>query len=151
MTWAQMDGGGVVVGLFANPQPSIPGVVALADNDPRMVAFNAKATVATALTAAWAAGCQIQSAAMPVLNTLWALDDTTLTEIGSVARDSAAGLGLPLGQAAFAYPDMHGNQVVCTPAQVQALYKALRDYVAVYTAFSSGRSPQPPPQPWQIP
>jgi hypothetical protein len=37
MTWAQFDDMGHVTGIFANPQPDVPGVVEVADDDPRIM------------------------------------------------------------------------------------------------------------------
>ena len=39
MIWAQFDNDGNVVGVFANPQPDIASVVAVGNDDPRVVAF----------------------------------------------------------------------------------------------------------------
>jgi hypothetical protein len=76
-----------------------------------------------------AAGLAITCASVPAINGTFALDPTTMDQIGSVARDCAAGLGLPLGAPAFAYPDITGANKNFAPAQLQELYKALRDFI----------------------
>lgn len=74
-----------------------------------------------------AAGIAITCTGNPALNETFALDDTTLTQIGSVARDAASGLGLPLGIPVFVYPNLAGEPCTFTPAQIIATYKAMRD------------------------
>jgi hypothetical protein len=74
-----------------------------------------------------AAGIAITSTVNSALNDTFALDDTTLTQIGSVARDAASGLGLPLGIPVFVYPNIAGEPCTFTSAQIIALYKAQRD------------------------
>lgn len=39
--WVLQDANGNIVAVFANPQPNIPGVAAIADNDPKLTAWNA--------------------------------------------------------------------------------------------------------------
>lgn len=145
----QLDDGGNVIGIFARPQPDIS--VQLADNDPRIGEFQVRQNFPERLGKLLATGCQVSSSTMPVLNTIWALDSTTMDQIGSVARDSAAGLGLPLGAEVFQYPDKAGAMVTMTGAQIQALYKALRDYMAQVMEFLTGRMQNLPAQPWIIP
>ena len=74
-----------------------------------------------------AAGISVTSTSTPTLNATYALDAVTLDQIGSVARDAAAGLGLPGGATTFSYPDSTGTPHALSGAQVQALYKAQRD------------------------
>lgn len=62
------------------------------------------------------------------LSSRYAVDDQTMNEIGSVARDAGSGLGLPGGLPVFTYPDFNSVPVQFTAAQLTALYKALRDY-----------------------
>jgi hypothetical protein len=51
--FVQLDGNGNVVGMYANPQPAIPGVQQIPDNDPRVAAFqSAQAKLLTAQPAA---------------------------------------------------------------------------------------------------
>lgn len=85
------------------------------------------AAAALALSDKIAQGIAITCAATPALNATYALDDQTLNEIGSVARDSGAGLGLPGGLGTFTYPDIDGSQHTFTAGELQALYKAMRN------------------------
>jgi hypothetical protein len=87
-----------------------------------------------ALRAATAAGVAVTSTSNPGLNTTFALDATTLTQIGSVARDVSAGLGLPGEADTFTYPDSAGTPRAFTPLQVIALYKAMRNRMLVLNA-----------------
>lgn len=80
-----------------------------------------------------AAGLAVTSASNPSLNTTFALDPMTLDQIGSVARDVGAGLGLPGDGATFTYPDAAGTPRAFSPAQVIALYKAMRNRMLVLT------------------
>jgi hypothetical protein len=75
-------------------------------------------------------GLQVSSTGTPALNSTYGLDDSTLNQIGTLARDTACGFGFPRGQSSFDYPDSFGNQVNFTPAQIQSLYVAMRDYIA---------------------
>jgi hypothetical protein len=81
------------------------------------------------LATKFAAGIAITSTGTPALNATYALDQTTLDQIGAVARDVAGGLGLPGGGASFSYPDIAGVPRSFTAANVQALYRAMRDLV----------------------
>jgi len=76
-----------------------------------------------------AQGIAITSLTAPVLNATYALDPVTLDQIGSVARDTAAGLGLPGGAVIFTYPDINSVPCTFTEPQIQGLYKAMRDLV----------------------
>lgn len=150
--FAQIVGGKVAVMAWSVTSPGA-GWIAAPDGAAVGWTYNGSAFAQagpTLLAPIIAAGCRIQSASNPVLNTTWALDEETLTEIGSVARDSAAGLGLPMGASVFQYPDKSGMPVACTPAQMQLLYKALRDYVAASQGYAAGKIAQPPAQPFVI-
>lgn len=93
---------------------------------------------ATQLAAKLAAGVALTSTATPAISATYALDPTTLDQIGSVARDAAAGLGLPGGLTSFTYPDITGNPKSFSGANIQALYKAMRDVVfALNTAAAT--------------
>ncbi len=95
-------------------------------------------TLAQILAAKLASGIAITSTGTPAISATYALDQTTLDQIGAVARDSAAGLGLPGGAATFTYPDINGVPRTFTGAQIQALYKAMRDCVfALYTTAAT--------------
>jgi hypothetical protein len=83
-------------------------------------------------------GLTIQSTGNPAINSVYALDNVTVDQVGTVARDSACGLGLPLGLATFTYPDIYGNSQTFTATQIQNLYVAMRNYIAgVYMAVAS--------------
>jgi hypothetical protein len=102
-----------------------------------------------------AAGCAVVFTNAPDLSATYALDDTTLAQIGSVARDAAAGLGLPFFErtdpnARFNYPDITRTPHVFTSEQVQSLYIALRDYTAGLAYYATGQIPEPPAQPVTI-
>lgn len=86
-----------------------------------------------ALPLYFGAGITIVSDSTPAINSTYGLDPTTLDQIGTVARDSAAGFGLPLGAESFQYPDMDGNIRSLSEPNVQNLYKAMRNYVAATT------------------
>lgn len=76
-------------------------------------------------------GVNITSTSTPALNSLYALDTTTLDQIGSVARDAASGIGLPGGGSTFTYPDAAGVPHSFTSAQIITLYRAMRDLLFV--------------------
>lgn len=78
-----------------------------------------------------AAGITITSTGNAGISATYALDDTTLSQISSVARDAASGLGLPQNASTFDYPDIDGNMGHAFSAtDIQNLYKAMRDLVA---------------------
>jgi hypothetical protein len=87
----------------------------------------------------------------PQLSTIWALDDLTLEQIGAVARDAASGLGLPMSQPTFAYPDRGGVMRQMNDLDVQKLYRAMRDYVTAIQLYDTDRAPNLPGQPVFIP
>lgn len=148
MAYVQLVNDAVVM-VFSVAQPGISQEIA--DNDSRLLGFLARQAQAGRLSANITGGCAISSTAMPVLNTTWGLDSNTLDQIGSVARDDACGLGLPLGLGTFTYPDKSSTPVTMTGAQVQALYKALRDYTMSFTQYVAGQTGSPPAQPFVIP
>lgn len=74
-------------------------------------------------------GIIITSTGSPSINATYALDQTTLDQVGSVARDAASGLGLPGGLSTFTYPDIDGIPHDLTSDNVVALYQAMRNYV----------------------
>jgi hypothetical protein len=155
MAFVQLDANGNVVGMFgvAQNDPAPPGYAVIADNDPRIAAFlNAPPTPAqqadAALEARIAAGFAITSTGGGWTET-FALDQTTLDQIGSMARDCASGMGLPQGAATFSYPDINGNPgPALTPRNMIDVYKALRDYMAAATqqaaVMAAGGTPQWP-------
>lgn len=74
-----------------------------------------------------ATGIAITSDSAPELNATYAMDSKTMDQIGSVARDVGANLGLPGGGSAFVYPDITGQPHSFTEAQLKACYQAMRD------------------------
>lgn len=131
MKFVQFNADGTVT-EFAGPQPVIsdkPGYAQIADTDPRYVAWVARQAVPATLAMKLAAGISITSTGSPSISATYALDQTTLDQIGSVARDAAAGLGLPGGAGSFTYPDINSVPRALSSANVQALYKAMRDLV----------------------
>ncbi len=110
-----------------------------------------RSTRAEAADALIAAGCAIVFTSNPELSTTYALDQTTLDEINSVANDSANGLGLPLGADYFSYPDQSGTPRMFTADEVQALYTTLRDYFTLLSYYRAGQISALPPQPITIP
>ena len=80
------------------------------------------------------AGLAVTFTSAPDLSSTYALDPLTLSQTGNVAKDSASGLGLPGGLVSFTYPDINGNPMAFSPAQIQGLYMAQRDYVFLATS-----------------
>lgn len=72
-------------------------------------------------------GIAITCTSNSALNKTFALDSVTMDQIGSVARDFASGLGLPMGAPTFTYPSKSGEPCEFTGTQVVALYRAQRD------------------------
>ena len=105
------------------------GSATLAATFPGYTAAVAAAAVPATLATKLATGIAITSTSTAALSTTYALDDVTLAQIGSVAQDAAAGLGLPGGGATFVYPDINSVPRTFTSAQIIALYKAMRDLV----------------------
>jgi hypothetical protein len=93
-------------------------------------------------------GCRVEFATAPELSGLYGLD---LIVLGQAARDVAAGLGLPGGGETFDYHDMSGTTHAFTAAQVQGLYRGLRDFQTLLQRYANGDLPEPPQQPVVIP
>ena len=128
MTYVQLSADTTaVIGAFGGPQSGNAAVSNIADNDPRLLAFLAPASASATLSQKIAAGITITSTATPTLNATFGLDAVTMDQIGSVARDSASGLGLPGGGTTFTYPDIKGTPHIFTAAQIIAVYRAMRD------------------------
>lgn len=108
---------------------STPTTQQLTDAFPGYTAAAAAVAAQGTYNAAILAGLGVTSTGTPALNATYALDQTTLDQIGSVARDAAAGLGLPGGGGTFIYPDASGTPHSFSSANVQDLYKAMRDYM----------------------
>lgn len=117
---------------FAGPQSAgdKPGYAEIADNDARYVAWLARQAVPATFAAKLANGLAVTSTGTSAISATYALDPTTLDQIGSVARDAASGLGLPGALTTFIYPDINSTPRTLTSANVQALYKAMRDIVS---------------------
>ncbi len=96
-------------------------------------------------------GCVVVFTAAPALSGRYAMDWATLADLGVLARDAAAGLGLPAGATTVAWEDWAGHSHLFTAAQIQALYRALRDQAARLRAIATGQAPSLPPQPITIP
>lgn len=115
------------------------------------VAANAPATLAGKI----ASGIAVTSTGTAALSATYALDSMTLDQIGSVARDAAAGLGLPGGLSTFTYPDINGSPHTFASADVQNIYKAMRNLLFALNTqaavMAAGGSPSWPVQTATIP
>jgi hypothetical protein len=98
-----------------------------------------------------AQGCAVVFTSNSALTSTYALDQTTLDEIKSVANDSASALGLPLMADHFSYPDKSGTPRMFTATEIQALYMALRDYFTLLSYYRVGQVGTLPSQPITIP
>ena len=100
-------------------------------------------------------GIAITSLSNPEVNCTMALDQLTMEQIGSVARDAASGMGLPAGSNVFIYPDINGLPRRFSEAQIIGLYKAQRDLLFALNTqaaiASNGGEPDWPPQTGTIP
>ena len=95
-------------------------------------------------------GIAITSLSNPEVNCTMALDQLTMDQIGSVARDAASGMGLPAGANTFVYPDINGNPRIFGQAQIIGLYKAQRDLLfALNTQAAIGQNGGEPDWPEQ--
>lgn len=118
------DAGDIVFGAAMTPeQTAAVAAVYAAHNPDAIPALTPDQVLAEKI----AAGIAITCTGTPALNATYALDATTMDQIGSVARDAASGLGLPGGAASFTYPDASGQPRTFTSAQIVALYRAQRD------------------------
>jgi hypothetical protein len=141
LTWVAVAGAGAAPGWsydgssFAAPvAPAVP------------LSEQAGAQLATRI----AAGIAITCTGNSTLDATYALDDATMGQIGAVARDDAAGLGLPGGDPTFTYPDAGGVPRIFTGARLQALYRAQRDLLfhlqTQAAAMAAGGTPAWPVQ-----
>lgn len=107
-------------------------------------------TPASTLQSKMAAGIAVTCDSNSALNAIYALDTTTMNQIGAVARDFAAGLGLPGGLTVFTYPDLGGTPRTFTGAQLVGLYTAQRNLLfglnTQYSIASNGGTPAWPSQ-----
>jgi hypothetical protein len=102
-----------------------------------------------------ALGIVITCTGNAALSATYAIDPTTMNEVGSVARDAASGLGLPGGGSTFTYPDATGTPRTFTSTQLIALYKAQRDLLFILNTqaavMRNGGAPAWPVQTATIP
>ena len=61
------------------------------------------------------------------INAVYGLTDDIVAEIGVVARDYAASLGMPAAITSCIYEDLSGANHAFTPTQMVDFYKAIRD------------------------
>jgi hypothetical protein len=112
------------------PSPINAFKVDLAQSPPAVVAYEppvAPATPAQDYAAHILNGIAVTCTSVAAVSATYGLDDTTLSQIGSLARDCAAGLGLPTGWAG--YPDITGAQKPLAATTIVELYKAQRDLI----------------------
>jgi hypothetical protein len=113
-----------------SPSPINAFKVDLAQSPPAVVAYEPPSpspTPAQDYAAHIANGMAITCTSVAEVSATYGLDDTTLSQIGALARDSAAGLGLPTGWAG--YPDITGAQRPLDATRIVELYKAQRDLI----------------------
>jgi hypothetical protein len=132
MTSAQIA---AVLAVYAAHDPTVP--------------FLSNAQVAA--NAALAAGLHIICDSNSDISTTWALDDTTLSQIGSICFGIASGIGLPTGATIFPYGNKAGVPVYMSAAEFIRLYAAMRDYVARVTLYGASGFGSLPGQPVEIP
>ena len=88
----------------------------------------------------------------PMLNTIWALDPVTVSQIKGVANDASNPvIGLPNGLPVFNYPDRGGTFRQLTSDEVISLYMAMRDYINAINYYDAGRVPSLPGLPVELP
>jgi hypothetical protein len=100
-----------------------------------------------AANAAIAAGVQILCASNSDISTTWALDDTTLSQLGSICFGIATLGRLPTGSTIFPYGNKAGVPVFMSAAEFLRLYSAMRDYVAQVTFYGASGLGSLPDQP----
>jgi len=131
-----------VVAWFASPQASDHVThAALADNDPRFLAWQAAAAALAAYTAAIAAGVQIVSSGTASLDGTYAIDDAAQKNISSIASGIASRNRLPGGGATFNYFDASAAAHAFGSADFLNFAAAIEDYV--YALASGGAPTQP--------
>lgn len=115
--------------LFGSPQDDQTDYAEIADDDARYLAYVDRQNLPAIYASKLAGGIAITSTGTPAISGTYALDQLTLDQIGSVARDAGSGLGLPGDLTSFAYPDIDGAPHAFAAADIQHLYKAMRDLV----------------------
>jgi hypothetical protein len=91
-------------------------------------------------------GIAITSTSTSTLSGTMALDDVTMNQFGSVARDAASGLGLPGDMPVFVYPTIDGSPFQFNEIQVIAVYKAQRNLLLVLNTQAAMMAHGEPPQ-----
>src|SRR5882672_6490328 len=120
MKYATVDRLGAATGLYDTIDTAPPGAIQITDGQwqdwltnpqTHRVVNGTLTTVAAPMSPEQVLGQKlglglaVASTGTSQINATYALDDVTLSQVGSVARDAASGLGLPGGQASFSYPD----------------------------------------------
>jgi hypothetical protein len=103
--------------------------------------------IKTESQAAVDAGMMVRCEHNSALSAIWRVDDAALTELGNVARDAGAGLGLPLGLSTFDYADRGGTARTMSADEVKQIYMAMRDYVAAIVLYDTDVAEALPGQP----
>jgi hypothetical protein len=130
--YAQLDGSGAIVGLFANQQPFATTV--LDETSDKVLAFLAPVAAAPV-------GITIASTATPSLNGTYAIDDAAAAVISSIYAGIKGGDGLPGSGSTFNYADMGGEMHAFGETDFVNFAKAARDY---RYALSQGETPTLP-------
>lgn len=102
-----------------------------------------------------ASGLAIVSTGNSGVSATYALDDSSVSQLGNLARDIACAFGLPMESTTVSYPDINSNPIVCGPSDITNIYLAIRDYVAsvnfAVTQLVNGSTATLPTQPVTIP
>lgn len=123
--WVQRNGGGTIIGLYANEQSYAHEL--RSDGNADVAAFlNPPGKQAKALLDA---GLTVQSSGTPSLNGLYSLDQTSQDQGWNIALGVGSGLGFPGGGSSFSYPDATGTPHDFDETSFVNLAKAIRDYV----------------------
>lgn len=95
-------------------------------------------------------GIAITCTSSAAINATYALDDLTMAQVGSVARDVSSGLGFPNDAPTFTYPDITSAPHTFNETQFIGLYKAMRNLVSTLTTqaavLANGGTPVWPAQ-----
>ena len=92
-------------------------------------------------------GCQVEFHASPELNGTYACDKIALAALRVIVIDFSVGLGLPGSAERYEHTTVDERTIAFTGEQLQALYRALRDYATLLGYYASGTATSPPPQP----
>lgn len=144
--------GTAVTGIFANPQPQLPGYAILSASDSRVAAFQAAQAVAAAAQQALAQGVPVTSTGMPSLSGTYALDATSQSNVQAVALYIEVNAKFPGGAATLPWADASGAiHVFASTAEYLSFASALASYVAEIEMYRLGQAPALPAQPVTIP